>query len=207
MEVKICGLTNIDDARVAIDAGADYLGFVLYKKSPRSVSVENLAEIVKALGERVRAVGVFVNEQAGVVKSIVNECGLYGAQIHGDEEPGSFRNMPFPVWRSVWIEDQLAVPVPEIWDAERYVIDAADPGQYGGSGVTADWDIAAELVREFPIMLSGGLTADNVRKAIDIVQPMGVDVSSGVELKPGRKDHDAVRKFVKEAKSVAAKIN
>jgi len=201
MEVKICGLTNIEDARCAIDAGADYLGFVLYQKSPRSVSPEKLAEIVGSLGDDVRAVGVFVNETPTEVKRVMRECGLYAAQIHGDESSGDFSGLSFPVWRAVWIENENPIPDPKSWGADRYVIDAAVPGQYGGSGITADWDVSARLVRKFPVMLAGGLTAENVRSAVEIVQPLGVDVSSGVECEPGHKDHDAVRTFVAEAKS------
>ncbi len=200
MEVKICGLTNFEDARVAVDAGADYLGFVLYEKSPRAVTPEQVAVIVGALGDGVRSVGVFVNEAPDVVERVVRECGLYAAQIHGDEEPEPFCGLEFPLWRAVWIEDEIAIPDPESWVAGRYVIDAAVPGQYGGSGITADWDVAAQLARKVPVMLAGGLTVDNVRDAVRIVQPLGVDVSSGVEREPGRKDHDAVRKFLREAK-------
>ena len=201
MEVKICGLTNIEDACAARDAGADYLGFVLYEKSPRSVTPEKLAEIVEELGEGVRAIGVFVNDTAETVAAIVEKCGLYGAQIHGDESPESFGDLPFPVWRAVWIEDGMAMPDPEIWKADRYVIDAAVPGQYGGSGVTADWDVAAELSQNFPVMLAGGLTPANICDAVRAVRPLGVDVSSGVESRPGRKDHDVLIKFVIGAKA------
>jgi len=174
---------------------------VLYEKSPRAVIADKLAEIVAALGDDVRAVGVFVNETPDEVKRIVRECGLYAAQMHGDEDFGNFRGLSFPVWRAVWIEDGIARPDPKSWVAGRYVIDAAVPGQYGGSGITADWDVAAQLAREFPVMLAGGLTVDNVCDAIRAVNPLGVDVSSGVECEPGRKDHIAVRRFIGEAKS------
>jgi len=201
MEVKICGLTNIEDACVARDAGADYLGFVLYEKSPRAVTPEKLAEIVEELGEGVRAIGVFVNETAETVAGIVEKCGLYGAQIHGDESPEPFSDLPFPIWRAVWIKEGIAVPDPEIWKADRYVIDAALPGQYGGSGMTADWDVAARLSQNFPVMLAGGLTPVNIGDAVRAVRPLGVDVSGGVESGPGRKDHDALIEFVREAKA------
>ena len=200
MDVKICGLTNLDDALVARDAGADFLGFVLYQKSPRAVTPDKLAEIVGVLGAGVRAVGVFVNETPDDVARIVKQCGLYGAQIHGDELPDGFGDLPFPVWRALWFEDGLVLPEPEIWQAERYVVDAAVPGQYGGSGVRADWDAAAELSKRFDVMLAGGLNVDNVGAAISAVGPIGVDVSSGVEREPGHKDHDMVRDFIKAAK-------
>jgi phosphoribosylanthranilate isomerase len=201
MEVKICGLTNIEDARAARDAGADYLGFVLYEKSPRAVTAEKLAGITAELGGGVRAIGVFVNEPAESVADVVEKCGLYGAQVHGDEPPESFSDLPFPIWRAVWIKEGIAVPDPEIWKADRYVIDAAVPGQYGGSGVTADWGAAAEISQNFPVMLAGGLTPGNVGDAVRAVRPLGVDVSGGVESVPGRKDHDALIEFVREAKA------
>jgi phosphoribosylanthranilate isomerase len=201
IEVKICGLTNAEDARVALEAGADYLGFVIYEKSPRGVTVERMAEILAELGDGVRAVGVFVNEPSSKVDGIVRRCHLHAAQIHGDEAPGSFNAFSHRVWRAVWIQDGVALPPPPEWPADRYVIDAAVPGLYGGSGVKADWDVASSLADRYPAMLAGGLRPDNVVDAIRCVSPMGVDVSSGVEAEPGRKDHDAVRAFVAAAKS------
>lgn len=203
-EVKICGLTNVDDARVALDAGADYLGFVLYEKSPRGITVDRMAEILDELGAGVRAVGVFVNEAASTVDRIVRRCRLHAAQIHGDEEPSNFGAFPHRVWRAVWIQDGSALPPPEEWPADRYVIDAAVPGLYGGSGVKADWDVASSLADMQPVMLAGGLTPDNVADAIRCVRPLGVDVSSRVESGPGRKDHAAVRAFVTAAKGAGA---
>jgi len=202
MDVKICGLTNLGDARGALDAGADYLGFVLYEKSPRSVTPMVLGDIVSALGDGARAIGVFVNESPQRVAEIVAECGLHGAQIHGDEEPVGFGDAAFPVWRAVWLKGGIVRPVPAAWKADRYVIDAAVPGQYGGSGVRADWDAAAEMAQGLPVMLAGGLTAANVADAVRAVRPLGVDVSSGVEREPGRKDLRAVCDFVKNAKRV-----
>lgn len=200
MEVKICGLTNLADASVALDAGADYLGFVLYARSPRAVQPDQLAEIVSQLGSGVRAIGVFVNETPERVVQIVEQCGLYAAQIHGDEVPLGFDQMPFHLWRAVWLKASRIKPEPANWPADRYVVDAAVPGQYGGSGVTADWSAAERLAEVCPVMLAGGLTPDNVTAAIRAVHPLGVDVSSGVESSPGHKDHNAVRQFIAAAK-------
>ena len=201
MEVKICGLTNVEDARVALEAGADYLGFVLYAKSPRAVTAEKVATIVEKLGGGARAIGVFVNETPESVADVVKRCGLYGAQMHGDEAPGGFFELDFPVWRAVWVKNGVTKPDPASWQAERYVIDAAAPGQYGGSGLTTDWEVASGISRRVPVMLAGGLHPGNVDEAIRQVHPLGVDVSSGVEATVGRKDHDAVRQFVAVAKS------
>ncbi len=200
MDVKICGLTNLEDAQVARDAGADFLGFILYAPSPRAVTPEVLARIVAGLGDGVRAVGVFVNMDAAEVAEIAGDCGLYGVQIHGDEQPEPFVDFNCPVWRAMRIEGDVAIPTPSAWSAARYVIDAAVPGKYGGTGVKADWNVAAGIAREEAVMLAGGLTPLNVAEAIRSVSPLGVDVSSGVEAEPGRKDHEAVRAFVTAAK-------
>ncbi|MBT3194346.1 MAG: phosphoribosylanthranilate isomerase [Verrucomicrobia bacterium] len=202
MNVKICGLTNIADARVARDAGADYFGFIFYAKSPRAVSPEQVAQIVGELGDGARAIGVFVNERPEQIREIVAACGLYAAQVHGDELAEDFAALPLRLWRAMRIEDGVAVPDPAAWSADCYVIDAAVPGQYGGTGVTADWHAAARIAQDRPVLLAGGLHPGNVREAIRCVSPMGVDVSSGVELEPGRKDHEAVRRFIALAKGM-----
>ncbi len=204
VEVKVCGLTNLEDARVALDAGADYLGFVIYDKSPRGVTVERVAEIMGALESGVRGVGVFVNESPSKIDSIVRRCGLYAAQIHGDEAASAFTAFPHRLWRAVWLQDGAGVPPPMEWTADRYVIDAAVTGLYGGSGVQADWDAASSLAQEYPVMLAGGLHPGNVADAIRCVKPMGVDVASGVEAEPGRKDHDAVKAFVAAARDAVS---
>lgn len=200
-EVKICGLTNVEDARAALDAGADYLGFVLYLESPRGITANDLTEILSGLDGSFRAIGVFVNETRKNVERIARECALSAVQIHGDESADDFINMPVTVWRAVKLSDGSIQPDPVKWSADRYVVDAATPGVYGGSGVMADWSAAKEFVKDYPVMLAGGLTADNVAEAVKAVSPLGVDTSSGVEIEPGRKDHDKIRRFVKNAKA------
>jgi len=200
IEIKICGLTNLADAEVALAAGADYLGFVLYERSPRAVSVETLASIVHRLGQGVRAVGVFVNASPEFVRDTALLGGLAAVQIHGDEPPEAFAAMPVPVWRSLSVSGQGCKPEPAAWPAARYIADAAAPGLYGGTGTLADWDQAAALATQVPLMLAGGLTAANVAEAIRAVRPLGVDVSSGVEAEPGRKSHEAVRAFITAAR-------
>lgn len=202
MNVKICGLTNLEDARVALEAGADYLGFILYPKSPRAVTPDQVTTILGSLGVGVRAVGVFVNAFPEQVMEIVKRCGLHAAQVHGDESAEDFVDLGVPMWRALRIEGGIAIPDPSDWPVDCYVIDAAVPGQYGGTGVTADWEVAEKMARRRPVMLAGGLHPGNVCDAIRSVRPMGVDVSSGVESEPGRKDHDAVRRFVALAKRV-----
>lgn len=201
MDIKICGLTNLADARAALEAGADFLGFVLYARSPRGISGPALREIAEGLPGRARMVGVFVNEQPDIVARIASDCGLCAVQLHGDERPDEFAGLNMPVWRSVRIRpDGAANPAPEQWPAARYVVDADAPGLYGGTGGTADWNAAAELARTVPVMLAGGLTPENVAQAIAEVRPKGVDVAGGVESEPGKKDHRKLKAFIAAAR-------
>lgn len=214
VEVKICGMTNRDDVVAALDYGADYIGFVLYAKSARGISVSAMQGILDGIGRPLHAVGVFVNEPRGLVEQTVLDCGLHAVQIQGHERSEDFADFPVPLWRSLWIGEAGASPRPCLlgadsggshdlhaaWPAERYVVEAAVPGMYGGTGVVADWNRAAELAAEWPVMLAGGLTPDNVEQAIGIVNPLGVDVSSGIEAEPGRKDHDMLKAFVGKVK-------
>ena len=199
VEVKICGLTNLTDALTASENGADYLGFVLYPGSPRHIAPAALERLVGKLPPKCRTVGVFVNEQPGRVVDIARSCGLHAVQIHGDEAAQEFAGLPWTLWRAVRLAGGAWLPDPGQWPAARVVVDAAAPG-YGGSGETADWDRAAELARQRPVLLAGGLTPDNVAEAVRRVQPVGVDVASGVEARPGVKDPSLVKAFIRNAK-------
>ncbi len=201
IDIKICGLTHLDDARAALDYGADYLGFVTYTKSKRAVTPEALKKIVSALPSDARCIGVFVNDPRDTVVSVAEECGLYAVQMHGDESSHDFTDMPLPVWRALSAADDLPVPAPEDWSAERFVIDAAAPAEYGGTGRQADWTLAAQLAEEYTLMLAGGLNCTNVAQAIATVRPAGVDVASGIECEPGRKDLDLLKRFIHNARS------
>jgi phosphoribosylanthranilate isomerase len=201
VEIKICGLTNVEDARLALEAGADWLGFVLYAGSPRGITARRLRGILDKLGGSVHAVGVFVNEPPGQVCRVAEDCGLAAVQLHGDERPGPYGKLNVPMWRAVRVEARGATPSPGDWEAaERYVVDAAPPGVYGGAGRCADWEAAARLAARRPVMLAGGLTPGNVCDAVRRVRPLGVDVSSGVESAPGRKDPAKVRTFIEQAR-------
>ena len=214
-EIKICGITNLDDARAAMDAGADYLGFVLYKKSPRAVSPENLRRLTGKIGGKIKTVGVFVNASALVVTRIAADCGLDFVQLCGEEQQASFHALPRPVWRVIRFLEGKLQPEPSSWPldhapgagqaggpAERYVLDSFQTGLYGGSGTTMDWDAAAKISAQHKIMLAGGLTPRNVSTAVRIVRPFGLDVSSGVESRPGKKDPDKIRFFIEMAQRV-----
>jgi phosphoribosylanthranilate isomerase len=200
VEVKICGLANRDDAQHALDCGADYLGFVLYPKSPRGITPKQLRRILDGLRGTARAVGVFVNEPPAAVRATARECGLFAVQIHGDETPDGFEDLGVTLWRAVRRDARGWSPPPACWHAERYVVDASVPGKYGGTGVAGDWRKAKELAEKCRVMLAGGLTPENVAEAIRAIRPAGVDVASGVEASPGKKDPEKVRRFIEAAK-------
>jgi len=200
MLVKICGLTNLDDARAALDLGADFLGFILYEKSARYIPWTRLRQIQDKLPASARSVGIFVNAPRKKVLKIAEECGLYAIQIHGRELPEEFAAVPLPVWRAVFFRHGRPDPFPETWEAERYLIDASAEGNYGGTGIVADWTKAAEFCRKWPAMLAGGLTVENIAAAIRRVRPLGVDVASGVEQEPGQKNHRKMELFIRLAK-------
>jgi phosphoribosylanthranilate isomerase len=185
----------------ALESGADYVGFVLYSGSPRGIRPMALARIADRLERGARVVAVFVNEPADAVAGVAKDCGLCAVQLHGDEARGGYLEMPCAVWRAVRLEAGACTPDPADWvGVERFVVDASVPGVYGGSGVTADWRAAAGFAAKYPAMLAGGLNPGNVAEAVRAVAPLGVDTSSGVELEPGRKDKDKVKRFIAEAK-------
>lgn len=204
IEIKICGLTNPDDAAAAAAAGADYLGFVFYPASPRAVSAEDVIRILDAVPVPVRAVGVFVNASPTEVIGIAGLCGLYAVQLHGDESAAPFEHLRVRLWRALRVSAAGCSPDPDKWPASRYVVDAAAPGLYGGTGVLADWERAAQLAMERPVLLAGGLTPDNVGDAVRAVHPWGVDVVSGVEAAPGRKDLERMSAFIRRARAADA---
>jgi len=200
IEVKICGLTNLDDVLGALDAGADYLGFVMYDRSPRGITASETARILERLDVPVKAVGVFVNETRANMEKIASDCGLHAVQVHGDERAADFAEMPVMLWRSVRLDAPGVDTALDEWGAERLVVDASVPGMYGGTGVAADWVAAAQLAAKRPVMLAGGLTTGNVAESVRMVKPLGVDTASGVEREPGKKDLEKVREFVRKAK-------
>ncbi|MBA4387148.1 MAG: N-(5'-phosphoribosyl)anthranilate isomerase [Verrucomicrobia bacterium] len=195
VEIKICGCTNADDVNAAIDNGADYIGFVIYPGSPRCISPVMVTKILGKVGRKVKAVGVFVNERREFVERITGDCGLFAVQLHGNENPDDFAGMQVPVWRAVWMKGAEYEPLPSKWHVERYVLDATVPGKYGGTGNTADWSKIGDFVKACPVMLAGGLSPSNVESAIRLLRPLGVDVVSGIEAVPGRKDHAKMKSF------------
>ena len=205
VRVKICGITNLGDALTAIEAGADALGFVFYDKSPRCIAPEKAAEIIRALPPFVATVGLFVNAAANFVNSTAEVCRLDKVQLHGDETPDFCARVVRPVVKVFRIRGETSLQAMEDYHVSGYLLDAYSPDAYGGTGMTFNWEVAKAAKKYGPIILAGGLTADNVRKAVEIVTPYAVDVSSGVETAPGKKDQDKVRKFIENAKGVGRK--
>lgn len=206
-EIKICGITNLDDARAACDAGADYLGFIIYNKSPRSIPPSALRRLLEKIDRKIKSVGVFVNEPADTAAKIVADCGLSIVQLCAEESFKEFRSFTAPIWRVVRIKNNLPHPSPDKWPADRYVLDAANAKTYGGTGRAVDWTTAARLAKQHKIMLAGGLTPENVADAVRLVRPRGVDVASGVERAPGKKDHKKIRFFIEAAKNACHDIS
>jgi phosphoribosylanthranilate isomerase len=200
LEIKICGLTHADDALDALEAGADFLGFVLYAKSRRHLTPSALERLRRRLPREARCVGVFVNATPAAVAKVMRECGLYAAQVCGEESAADFAKFRLRLWRVVRSTKGRWAPNPGEWKAERFVVDAPGP-QYGGTGECADWNRAGVLARARPVMLAGGLTPLNVAEAVRVVRPAGVDVASGVEAVPGRKDPVKVRLFIQAARA------
>jgi phosphoribosylanthranilate isomerase len=207
MKIKICGITNANDAAHAVASGADALGFILYRKSPRFVEPATVRELVAGLPPFVLSVGVFVNESAEVVRNLMDRCGLSLAQLHGDETAAYCEQLGRPALKALRLKDRGSfLALAEFQgraNIRGFVIDAFSDQAYGGTGHTADWTLAAEAAKAAPILLAGGLTPANVFQAIQSVRPYGVDVSSGVEASPGRKDPAKVKAFIESARLVS----
>ena len=213
-KVKICGITNLDDALVAAQAGADFLGFIFYEPSPRYVSPETVREIVSGIrcqmpGEFPKFVGVFVNASLEKVEQILEDCRLDAAQLHGDESPefvNHFQKRAYKALRPQSLEEAESLtkkyyPRTPYSLLPNFLLDAYHPTLYGGTGHVTDWTMAATTAAKYSIMLAGSLTPDNVADAVRMVKPWGVDVSSGVEAEKGKKDHQKVRRFLQAAKN------
>lgn len=201
-KVKICGITNLADGLAAAEAGADALGFNFYEKSPRHVSLKAAAEIAKRLPPFVMRVGLFVNASEDLVTRAIGECGLTMLQFHGDEAPDFCVQFGLMSMRAFRIRDAESLKqIPEFQTA-AYLLDAYSPEARGGTGEKFNWDLAIEA-QKFgrPIFLAGGLTPENVAAAVRKVRPFGVDVSSGVESAPGKKDPAKVRAFIQAVRA------
>jgi phosphoribosylanthranilate isomerase len=201
-QVKICGLTSLQDALIAAEAGADLLGFIFYPPSPRAVTPDRareIAESVRNAGFAVWMVGVFVDDSPDGVRRTVSLCGLDYAQLHGAESPRTVAELidsGIAIIKAFRVRDGFSPHEMACYRATAYLLDAYVAGQPGGTARTFDWQLAVQAASHFPVLLAGGLMPGNVAQAVRTVRPWGVDVASGVETAPGRKDPNRVRRFV-----------
>jgi phosphoribosylanthranilate isomerase len=208
--VKICGITNWPDAKAACDAGANMLGFNFYEKSLRRVSTVEAATMRAKLPSGVQAVGLFVNAKPAEINSLHAFVRFAAAQLHGDETPTVVsevaRTVPVIKAFRVAADFQLST-LDRYHDAIAFLFDGSRAGQFGGTGATADWNVARRAVAAHRIILAGGLTPENVGPAIRSVRPYGVDVASGIESKPGKKDHPRLREFIEQVRRAEQELD
>jgi phosphoribosylanthranilate isomerase len=197
--IKICGITNIEDARKAASLGVHALGFI-FAPSPRRVGPDTAQRIIKVLPKTLLKVGVFVNEDREEVQRLAEYCGINALQFHGEEPPGYCRNFFHPVFKALRIKDLENLKDMEEYRDVSILLDTYSPVHAGGTGVPFPWEIALEAKERRDIILSGGLTPGNIGEAIQMVRPWGVDVCSGIEAAPGKKDATRMVEFVKEVR-------
>lgn len=197
VKVKVCGTTRLKDALLAVACGADAIGFIFYRKSPRYVTAQTAKDICSKLPPFVHRVGVFVNETAETVNRIADRCGLDAVQLHGDESPAFCRKIRHRVIKAVRVQDAGSLKGLSRYPVDGFLLDTYQEDQRGGTGEVFDWDLARRAKKYGPIIIAGGLNPRNVKAAIQKVQPYGVDVSSGVEKSPGIKDPKKVKAFLK----------
>jgi phosphoribosylanthranilate isomerase len=204
-KIKICGIKALPDALAAVEAGADMLGFNFYPKSVRCIDIQTCAQITSVLRQKhpaVQLVGVFVNASIESIQRALEICSLDFAQLSGEESPelcAALEGMAFKAFHGV---PDGGVQLYARGEAPALLLDGAAGRSYGGTGVAADWPAAAELARLYPLLLAGGLRPDNVGEAVEQVRPWGVDVASGVELRPGEKDVHKMSAFVQAVRLV-----
>jgi phosphoribosylanthranilate isomerase len=201
VKVKICGITSLPDAEAAVAAGADLLGFMFWEQSSRRIEPAAASEIARRLPPQVLKVGVFVDASAEAVREAICSCGLDLLQFHGEESPEYCLQFGAPSMKAFRIRDRESLRALPMYATHAWLLDACTPGKVGGTGDKFDWDLAVEArLLGRPIFLAGGLTPGNVAAAVAHVQPYAVDVSSGVEAAPGKKDHEKMRAFIRAAK-------
>lgn len=201
VRVKICGITNIDDAFRAADLGADALGFIFYNGSKRFIDPRDAHPIISSLPPFVSTVGVFVNQGPDEIRESVETSGVDTVQLHGDETPEFCAMLPYKLIKAVRVKDTVNKEEVELYPVLAILFDKHADKMYGGTGKSFDWGVLAGINISRKVILSGGLTPENVSQAIEIVKPYGVDVSTGVEDSPGKKNHIKMRKFIEAVKN------
>ncbi|MCK4244619.1 MAG: phosphoribosylanthranilate isomerase [Candidatus Omnitrophica bacterium] len=208
-EIKICGITNEEDAKAAVDSGVDFLGFNFYPKSPRFIAPGKAKEIIDALSSDIARVGVFVNEEISVIEQTIRDCSLNLLQLHGDEtvlfcEELKYKIKDYKLIKVFRIDNEQDMKfIPEFGKvADYYLLDTYSVDKFGGTGRTFSWNLACQIKKMGkPIFLSGGLTPENVEEAIKKVDPFCVDVASGVESYSGKKNLEKMKLFVEQVRS------
>jgi phosphoribosylanthranilate isomerase len=200
IKIKICGITNLDDALAAAEFGADALGFNFYKKSPRAIEPQRASEIIAQLPPFIVPIGIFVNEREDRIREIAALAGLQVIQLHGDETPEFCQRFGSRVIKAFQVKDKESLKHMSHYRVSAYLLDSYREGVRGGTGTTFDWHLAVVAKTFGRIILAGGLTPDNVAEAVKLVQPYGIDVAGGVEREKGVKDHVKLRTFITEAR-------
>jgi phosphoribosylanthranilate isomerase len=201
MRIKICGITSAADARLCVECGVDALGFIFVERTPRYITPDAAARIVATLPPFVTPVGVFWDHAAGHVKAVAEQCGLGALQFHGEESPEDLQDYRLPVIKTLKVAVGADLARMAGYRVAAFLLDSPSRWSEGEARPPIPWDVAADAARRHPVLLSAGLTPDNVAEAVRRVRPYGVDVNSGVEASPGRKDESRVRRFVTEARA------
>jgi phosphoribosylanthranilate isomerase len=202
VKVKICGITNIEDANAAAGLGVDMLGFI-FAPSPRKIKPENARDIIRAIPPFIKTVGVFVNEDHSVIKKLVSFCGLDMVQLHGDESPDICQDLMPRSVKSFWLKDESSLQAISSYcgKVRAFLFDTYAENVKGGTGKTFDWNLAIKGKKPgIPIILAGGLNPSNIKEAISVVKPEAVDINSGVEKHPGKKDPIAMKELMEAIK-------
>jgi phosphoribosylanthranilate isomerase len=200
IKIKICGITNTDDAMASVELGADALGFNFYKKSPRFIEPEKAAEIIAQLPPFIVPIAIFVNEREDKILEMLKASSIHGVQFHGDETPEFCQRFGNHVIKAFQVKDKESLKHMSHYRVSAYLLDSYREGMRGGTGETFDWHLAVVAKTFGRIILAGGLNPDNVAEAVKLVQPYGVDVAGGVEREKGIKDHAKLRKFITEVR-------
>ncbi len=203
VKVKVCGITNLEDAQLACGFGADALGFIFYQKSPRFVSPVAAKSIIDSLPPFVGTVGVFVNALLSEINQILKTVPIKLIQLHGDESSDYCRKIPLPALKVFRVKNSFDLSIIKKYKTSGFLLDTYHDQSYGGTGETFNWNIAKEAKKYGPIVVSGGLSAKNVREAVEFVHPYAVDVCSGVEAEPGKKDSEKLKAFFQEVRKTA----
>jgi phosphoribosylanthranilate isomerase len=200
-KIKICGITNLNDAFLALDLGADALGFIFYRYSKRYISSEDALGIISKLPPFVKTVGVFVNQSVDELKYMKREIGFDLFQLHGEEEPDYCRELGNSVIKAMRVKDRINQDDIDSFPVQALLFDAYSTEDFGGTGRSFNWELLKRIAVSKSVILSGGLTPENVAEAIDIVSPYAVDVSSGVEDYPGKKNPVKLKAFIKAVRN------